>query len=195
MKRGAFFGEMSLLSGRRRSGTVTTAGSATLLEVPRKAMLRLMASEPPVKRFLSETFIARAIRTNLLKDVEADFTLLKDVEADFTQELAHRAEIRSLKKDEVIFKEGDIGDALYLIRSGSVKVTNERLIHHFACAHVAPVSDFEKGGELVCPKCRMRRMIVASDFEYANGPYRCADCHRSHSFEKARLRSHAGKTP
>src|SRR5204863_524990 len=43
---------------------------------------------------------------------------------------------------------------------GSVKVTNERLIHHFACAHVAPVSDFEKSGELVCPKCRMRRMIV-----------------------------------
>src|SRR2546427_2914270 len=123
MKRGAFFGEMSLLSGRRRSGTVTTAGSATLLEVPRKAMLRLMASEPTVKRFLSETFIARAIRTNLLKAVEADFTLLKDVEADFTQELAHRAEIRSLKKDEVIFKEGDIGDAFYLIRSGSVKVT------------------------------------------------------------------------
>src|SRR5439155_4188154 len=62
---------------------------------------------------------------------------------------------------------------------GGVRVSNERLIHHFACAHVAPVADFEKGGELVCPKCRMRRMIVASDFEYANGPYRCEDCHWS----------------
>src|SRR5437660_18510 len=59
-KRGEFFGEVSLLSGRRRSGTVTTVTPSTLLEVPRKAVLRLMASEPSVKRLLNETFIARA---------------------------------------------------------------------------------------------------------------------------------------
>ena len=112
LKRGAFFGEMSLLSGRRRSGTVTTVGSATLLEVPRKAMLRLMANEPPVKRFLDETFIARTITH-----------LFRDIDEDFAQELAHRAESKSFKKGEVIFKEGDVGDAFYLIRSGSVKLT------------------------------------------------------------------------
>ena len=123
LKQGAFLGETSLLSGRRRSATVTVVDPATLLEVPRKAMLRLMASEPSVKRFLNETFIARAIRTHLLKDVKADFALLKDVKADFTQELAQRAEIRSFKKDEAVYKEGDNADAFYLIRSGSVKVT------------------------------------------------------------------------
>ena len=116
LTRGAFFGEMSLLSGRRRSATIMTAGAATLLEVPRKAMLRLMASEPPVKRFLDETFIVRTIRTYLLRDVETDFI----------QELAHRAEMRSVKKDEVIVKEGDPGDAFYLIRSGSVKITKRQ---------------------------------------------------------------------
>jgi putative YpdA family bacillithiol system oxidoreductase len=113
LKRGAFFGEMSLFSGRRRSGSVTTVSSATLLEVPRKVMLQLMASEPSVKRFLNETFIARAIQAHLFQDSGEDFV----------QELAHRAEIKSFKKDEVIFKEGDIGDAFYLIRSGSVKIS------------------------------------------------------------------------
>jgi putative YpdA family bacillithiol system oxidoreductase len=112
-KRGAFFGEMSLFSGRRRSGTVTTVSSATLLEVPRKAMLQLMANEPTVKRFLNETFIARAIQTHLFQDSGEDFV----------QELAHRAQIKSFQKDEVIFREGEIGDAFYLIRSGSVKIS------------------------------------------------------------------------
>jgi CRP-like cAMP-binding protein/Fe-S-cluster-containing hydrogenase component 2 len=113
LKRGAFFGEMSLFSGRRRSGTVMTVSSTRLLEVPRKAMLQLMASEPSVKRFLDETFIARAIQTHLIQESGEDFV----------QELAQRAEIKSFKKDEVIFKEGEIGDAFYLIRSGSVKIS------------------------------------------------------------------------
>ena len=60
---------------------------------------------------------------------------------------------------------------------GSGHVANDRLIHHFACAHVAPVADFEKGGDLVCPKCRTRHMIVGSDYEYAVGPFHCGDCH------------------
>jgi CRP-like cAMP-binding protein/thioredoxin reductase/Fe-S-cluster-containing hydrogenase component 2 len=113
VKAGAFFGEMSLFSGRQRSGTVTTVTPATLLEVPRKAMLRLMANEPSVKRFLDETFIARAMQTYLFQDTVEDFE----------RELAHRAEIKFFQKDEVIFKEGDIGDAFYLIRSGSVKLS------------------------------------------------------------------------
>lgn len=113
LKRGTFFGEMSMFSGHRRSGTVTTMSSATLLEVTRKTMLQLMANEPSVKRFLDETFIARAIQNHLIQDSEESFV----------QELARRAEIKSFKKDEVIFKEGDTGDAFYLIRSGSVKLS------------------------------------------------------------------------
>lgn len=59
---------------------------------------------------------------------------------------------------------------------GSAAVENDVLIHHFACAHVGPVSDFEKGPDLVCPKCRQRQLIVNSDFDYVAGPYRCREC-------------------
>jgi hypothetical protein len=64
---------------------------------------------------------------------------------------------------------------------GSIHVSNDRLIHHFACAHVGLVEEFEPGvpaapGQLVCPKCRTRRLIVGSDYEYLTGPYRCGDC-------------------
>lgn len=113
MRKGDFFGEMSLLSGRRRTGTVTTVGPATLIEVPRKAMLRLMANEPALKQVVDETFIIRAIRTSLLKDIDDDLA----------QELAHKAQIRSFKKDEAIVTQGETGDAFYVIRSGAVKVS------------------------------------------------------------------------
>jgi hypothetical protein len=60
---------------------------------------------------------------------------------------------------------------------GSARIENDRLIHHFACAHVGMVRDFEAGGELVCPKCRTRPLVVGSDYEYQVGPYRCQECH------------------
>src|SRR5262249_53790826 len=51
-------------------------------------------------------------------------------------------------------------------RCGAARLTNERLIHHFACAHVGLVADFEVDGELVCPKCRTRQLVVGADYDY-----------------------------
>jgi len=113
IRSGAYFGEMSLLSGRRRSGTVMTVGPTTLIEVPRKAMLCLMANEPAIKQTVDETFVIRALRTSLLKNIDDDLA----------QELAHKAKIMSFKKDDVIVKQGETGDAFYVIRSGAVKVS------------------------------------------------------------------------
>jgi len=113
LRQGEYFGEMSLLSGRRRSGTVTTVGPAVLIEVPRKAMLRLMANEPAVKQAVDETFIIRALRLSLWKDLDDDFA----------RTLARQVRIKSFPHDTVIVKQGDPGDAFYVIRSGSVKIT------------------------------------------------------------------------
>lgn len=59
---------------------------------------------------------------------------------------------------------------------GSVHLASCRLIHHFACAHVGFVADFESQGEIVCPKCRTHGLVVGTDFEHLDGPYRCLDC-------------------
>ena len=59
---------------------------------------------------------------------------------------------------------------------GSIYTVASRLIHHFACAHVGYVVDFEQNGEIVCPKCRARGLVVGADFEYVSGPYRCLSC-------------------
>ncbi len=151
LKRGAFFGEMSMLSGRRRSGTVTTVTETTLLEVPRKTMLRLMAGEPSVKRYLNQTFIARALQTYLLRDCDE-----KSV-----QGLAQRAEIKSFKKDETIFKEGDSGDAFYLILSGSVKISKLERGRELVLKYL-PAGDYFGEIALLTPQSSQRTATVTA---------------------------------
>ena len=59
---------------------------------------------------------------------------------------------------------------------GSVRLHTRPLLHHFACAHVGYVSDFEQDGAIVCPKCHTRNLIVGADYEHLSGPYHCLDC-------------------
>lgn len=58
----------------------------------------------------------------------------------------------------------------------SSNVKSSRMIHHFACANVDFVENFELENELCCQKCRTRKMIVGSDYEYLDGPKMCYDC-------------------
>lgn len=109
---GNFFGEMSLISGRRRNATATAATPVRLLEVPRKAMLKLLATAPVVKETVDRIFMIRAFQGYLFPGVPE--RLLWEV-------VAHAEQIR-LERDRTVFEEGDEGDAFYLIRSGQVKV-------------------------------------------------------------------------
>jgi hypothetical protein len=72
-------------------------------------------------------------------------------------------------------------DTLVTFRAGcrsckSGRVERERLMHHFACAHVDRVSAFERGRELFCPKCQRGPLIVGADFDYQAGLAVCLDC-------------------
>lgn len=109
---GSFFGEMSLISGRRRNATATAAEPCQLLEVPRKAMLKLLATAPAVKATVDRTFMIRAFQGYLFAGV-AESRLDEVVEC---------AEEVRLPRDRTVFEEGAEGDAFYLIRSGQVKV-------------------------------------------------------------------------
>jgi Fe-S-cluster-containing hydrogenase component 2/CRP-like cAMP-binding protein len=111
---GDFFGEMGLISGRRRTATVRAGESGTvLIETPRKQIVKLMASVNSVRRSLDEVFMLRALQTSIFPEVERSFL----------EALVKKAKMKSFKKGDVLFNEGDIGDALYVIRKGSVKIS------------------------------------------------------------------------
>ena len=113
---GQFFGEMSLISGRRRSATVRAAAPGTVLvETPRRSMNKLIASVAAVKRVLDETFLLRAIQARIAPGLSA--AALQGVVAN--------ARIGSYAAGEVLFREGDPGDCLHLVRKGSVTVSRQ----------------------------------------------------------------------
>ena len=60
---------------------------------------------------------------------------------------------------------------------GSGRVAVERMAHHFKCAYVGLLEEFERDGIMICPKCRDRNIVVGADFEYQRGTTRCQDCH------------------
>jgi Fe-S-cluster-containing hydrogenase component 2 len=76
-------------------------------------MIKLLASVASVRRILDELFVARVLRR----------AIFPDGPSEFLNALSHKATIKVFKKGEVLFNEGDLGEQLYVIRKGSVKVS------------------------------------------------------------------------
>jgi CRP-like cAMP-binding protein/thioredoxin reductase len=113
VKAGNFFGEMGLISGRRRSATIKAITDCVLIETPRRSMLKLINSVESVRRKLDEISMKRVVRnclTNTLPESELNYLL-------------QGATIRRYKAGDVLFHQGDKADGLYLIRRGSVIIS------------------------------------------------------------------------
>lgn len=147
---GNFFGEMSLLSNRRRNATVVSLGSR-LIELPRKAMLKLLAVSPPVKEMVDRAFLVRAIQGYL-------FPGLSD---ELLWSLVGRAEVRPVARETVLFSEGDRADALYLIRSGMVKVSKRSADREIVLSYLTAGNFF---GEVALLPDARRTATVATIF-------------------------------
>ncbi len=115
LETGDFFGEGSLMSGRRRAGTVSASTDCVLIESPRYSMNRLIKSVPEVKRELDRTYIRRRLGTVFPDSSQAD-----------RDELARHAKIMVYRQGEELFKEGDAPDGLHLIRRGAVTISKMR---------------------------------------------------------------------
>jgi CRP-like cAMP-binding protein/thioredoxin reductase/Fe-S-cluster-containing hydrogenase component 2 len=113
MNTGNFFGELGLISGRRRAATVVASKDCVLIETPRRSMLKLLASVEAVRRTLDEVSLKRAVRSFLASSIPED-------ELDY---LVQTAVIKHYDAGNVLFNEGDEADGLYLIRKGSVTVS------------------------------------------------------------------------
>lgn len=109
---GNIFGELGLISGRRRTATVRATEPTMLLEIPRNATLKLMASVPGVKR--------RMERISTERQVGQIFGQLLPRKA--INEILDGAELLHFKAGEALISEGERSTDIYIIRSGSVVV-------------------------------------------------------------------------
>jgi CRP-like cAMP-binding protein/thioredoxin reductase/ferredoxin-like protein FixX len=115
IKAGNFFGEMGLLTGRRRTATVVAAKQCLLIETPRRTMNKLLASEAAVQKVLDQTFILRTIQSRFAPNLPMEEL----------RPIADNAEINTFSPGVALFNEGDDSDRLHLIRKGSVQVSRK----------------------------------------------------------------------
>ena len=109
---GAMFGEVGLISGRKRGATVVAAEDSILMEIPRNAALKLIATVPAVKRAVTRISIER----QLLQLFKAGLS-----PSDIA-EVVESAETISVRAGESIIAEGDESYDIYVIRVGSMVV-------------------------------------------------------------------------
>ncbi len=111
---GDVFGEMGLLSGRRRMATIKTGLSgAVLLETPRKQIVKLLASVEPFKVYIDRLFMERALGASVFAGASHEFL----------SDLVSKATLKTFKKGEMLFAEGDEGHEMFFIRKGSIKIS------------------------------------------------------------------------
>ncbi|HYM30090.1 MAG TPA: cyclic nucleotide-binding domain-containing protein [Candidatus Cybelea sp.] len=110
---GAFFGEMGLISGRRRNATVVARRDCVLIETQRRTMIKLINSVDSVKRELDAAAIVRQIQSYVAPGTPVDKL----------GEVVRSATLQKFGKGEVLFNQGDPGDSVHVIRSGSVTVS------------------------------------------------------------------------
>ena len=112
---GSIFGEVGLISGRRRGATIRAGEDCVVIEIPRTAALKLMAqvteAREAVNRITTERQILQIFKSGLTPSDLAEVLPL--------------AQMMDVKPGQPIMTEGDEGDDLFIIRSGSMVVEKE----------------------------------------------------------------------
>ncbi len=115
LKPGQFFGEMSLISGRPRSGNATIGPETILLETPRRMMVKVLNSNEEVKDGIDWMFIVRVLQKHFAPDLPIEEL----------RKIARKVELQQYASGDSIYDEGDSGDCLHLIRSGTVTLSRK----------------------------------------------------------------------
>ena len=118
---GEFFGEMAALTGYPRSATVTTTEPSLLLEVTKEAFLALVDRSPTVKAEVDRQYVERSLDNQLSR-----IPLFADLDTGALDQFRSKAILRTLKKGELVFREGEPGDSFFLVRNGFGKVSREK---------------------------------------------------------------------
>jgi ferredoxin-NADP reductase/CRP-like cAMP-binding protein len=117
LEAGQFFGEQALVPGgtRRRNATVRALGPCRLLSLSRDALLGSLAEDSS----LSREFRLRGDEQRALRDSQLREEVLRKLN------LADKYEIVWLEEGDWVFHQGEPGEHVYLIMTGSARVVRE----------------------------------------------------------------------
>src|SRR5262249_11703184 len=116
---GDLFGEMTCLSFYPRSATVRAVEETEVLEMLRN-VLQMLQKDKVFKRDLDRRYRERALDTHL-RTVPS----FAGMESAVFERLRDRVELVRFEPKQVICKQGEVADSLYLIRIGFVKISQD----------------------------------------------------------------------
>ncbi len=116
---GEVFGEMSCLNRYPRSATVRAADTCFALEMLRN-VFEVLQKNKPFKEQMDAIYRRRVLRTHLRA-----LPIFSDLNEEVLSEMVQRVELVEKEPGEVLFREGDPSDGIYVIRIGMVKVSRK----------------------------------------------------------------------
>lgn len=116
---GEVFGEMSCLNLAPRSATVVARTPCVMLEILRN-MYEVLQRGETFRQRMDSNYRTRAL-ANHLRNVP----LFAELSAQEIERLQQEAELVMVEAGQVVFREGDPADAMYIIRLGQVKVSQK----------------------------------------------------------------------
>lgn len=118
---GDFFGEMALLSGAPRAATVIAEERAELLEFRADVLLGMAGKHPQLASSLR-----RFYRQRLLANAMAVSPLFRPFPRGDRKLIMERFRTREVAAGEVVIREGEPSDGLYVVLDGGVEVVKRR---------------------------------------------------------------------
>lgn len=114
---GEVFGEIAALFMMPRIATVTVIKPSVVLEIPGEVLGDLLEKVPVLRNAVFERYHHRSIQT-ALKSV----SIFNSMDEEGFIEMGDASSLVTAKKGEILIREGELGDALFIINYGVARV-------------------------------------------------------------------------
>lgn len=114
---GDFFGEFGFFSASKRKTTVKAKTAVSLLELTKADINEIIRAHPRVSKVLFEFYKERVVDRYMA--LSKAFRPMSPVDR---KAVLKRITLKSYKENEIITQEGEVGETMYLIKSGRVAV-------------------------------------------------------------------------
>jgi Fe-S-cluster-containing hydrogenase component 2/CRP-like cAMP-binding protein len=125
-------GEMACLTRAPRSATVVAVEESEVIEIGTNVLYMLQRNSAS-RKVLNEAYRRHALNTDLTR-----IPICQTLTEDEIRKLAKGVELMSVEPGQPIFKEGEIGDDVFMIRLGYVKVSRMQGMRDQVVNYIGP---------------------------------------------------------
>lgn len=139
---GDLFGETTCLNHYPRTETVRTVTECVTLEILRNVLEMMLQRNEELRHVLDSNYRKRLLRAQLRNTL-----LFSSLSDQFLESLKDVVELMRVQKGEPVFRQRDHADCFYVIRSGFVKIAEQRIEGEVVLAYLGPRQHFGLDGQ------------------------------------------------